>query len=58
MRRDIEAELEIVRKLKATKELSEEEKIRETRLLKHLEDTTNYVGTEVWKIEEAEGELA
>ncbi len=49
LRRDIEAELEIVRKTKLTKELMVEEKMREEKLLKDLDWVNNYIGKEVWE---------
>lgn len=51
LRRDIEAELSLVRRMKATKELATEEKLREEQLLKDLETVTAYIGKEVWDIE-------
>ena len=53
LRRDIEAELGIVRKLKLSKELSFEEKLREEKLLKDLDFVSRYITKEVWDIEEA-----
>lgn len=57
LRRDIEAELAVVRRAKLRKELSAEEKLREERLLKDLEDVNRYVGKEIWDAEEAEKKL-
>ncbi|MEK7513247.1 MAG: hypothetical protein AAB601_03550, partial [Patescibacteria group bacterium] len=54
LRRDIEAELAVVRKAKLSKELSEEERVRETQLVKDLEWVERYIGKEVWDVERAE----
>ncbi|MBI4128019.1 MAG: hypothetical protein HY459_03015 [Parcubacteria group bacterium] len=54
LRRDIEAELSVVRKAKLTKALSEEEKTKEEQLLRDLAWVEKYVGKEIWDIEEAE----
>ncbi|MDO8537185.1 MAG: cohesin domain-containing protein [bacterium] len=51
LRKDIEDELEIIRKAKLNKELSGEEKLREEKLLRDLEDVGRHVGKEVWEIE-------
>lgn len=51
LRRDIEAELALVKKAKLGKELSLEEKGREERLLKDLDWVQKYIGKEVWDIE-------
>jgi hypothetical protein len=56
LRRDIESELSSVRKTRLGRELSFEEKAREEKLLRDLESINNYIGKEVWKIEEAEEE--
>jgi hypothetical protein len=57
LRHDIELELNLIRKAKLSKELSVEEKLREEKLLKDLDVVSNYIGREVWKVEEAEKEL-
>ncbi len=54
---DIEAELNIIRKAKMNAELSVEEKFREEKLMKDLNQIGGYIGKEVWKIEHAEEEL-
>lgn len=51
LRRDIEAELSVVRKAKLNKVISIEEKAREAQLLKDLENIEKFVGKEVWDIE-------
>ncbi|MDP2598341.1 MAG: cohesin domain-containing protein [Candidatus Liptonbacteria bacterium] len=55
LRRDIEDELATVHKMKINKGLSAEEKTREEKLLKDLEEITTYVGAEIWEIEKMEG---
>ncbi len=57
LRRDIEEELATVHRAKLAKGLSEEEKMREEKLLKDLEMVTSYIGKEIWEIEKAEGAL-
>jgi len=54
LRRDIEAELSIVRKAKLTRELSEEEKLKEKEILKDLDAVQSYVGKEIWEVEQVE----
>ena len=54
LRRDIEAELEIVKKARLNKALSEEAKKREAQLLRDLQWAQQYIVKEVWDIEEAE----
>ena len=51
LRRDIEAELALIKKIKLTKELSLEEKMKEEQLLKDLEWAERYIGKEIWDIE-------
>ncbi|MEK9173566.1 MAG: cohesin domain-containing protein, partial [Patescibacteria group bacterium] len=51
LRRDIEAELETVRKIKFDKELKAEERTREEKLLKDLEEVSAYIGKEIWEVE-------
>lgn len=51
LRRDIEAELALVRKVKMSKELEVEEKLSEEKLLKDLEWVNGYIGKEVWEVE-------
>ncbi|MEK7195498.1 MAG: cohesin domain-containing protein [Patescibacteria group bacterium] len=54
LRRDIEAELAIVKKAKLSKELSIEEKQKEEQLLKDLKWAEQYIGKEVWDVEKTE----
>jgi len=51
LKRDVEAELAIIHKVKSEKQLSEEEKQKEGQLTKDLSDIEEYVGKEVWDIE-------
>ena len=51
LRRDIEAELAVIRKVKLNKTLSEEEKNAETQLSKDLTAVQQYIGKEIWDIE-------
>ncbi len=51
LRRDIEAELNLIGKLKMSRELAIEEKMKEEKLLKDLDSVNSYVGKEVWDIE-------
>ena len=54
LRRDIEAELAVVKKAKLNKTLSLEEQRREEQLLKDLDWVQKYIGKEVWDIEKVE----
>jgi hypothetical protein len=54
LNRDMEAELEIIRHAKFTKQLTEEEKKRETQLLADLKDIEQYLSKEIWEIEDTE----
>ena len=54
LRRDIQAELAIVKKARLSSLLSAEEKLREEQLLKDLEEVEKYIGKEIWDIEHAE----
>lgn len=54
LKRDIEAELNTIKKVKLSKALSEEEKERESRLLNDLEKVRSYIGKEVFDIEKIE----
>jgi len=56
LKRDIERELEVIRKVKLSKELSAEEKEREEQLLKDLAWAEQYIGKEIWDVEKAEHE--
>ncbi len=51
LRRDIEAELSIVKKAKLNKVILLEEKAKEAQLLKDLENIEKFIGKEVWDIE-------
>jgi hypothetical protein len=53
LNRDIQAELEILRQAKLSQKLSIEERVRETQLLKDLEDIEQYLAKEIWDIEKA-----
>jgi len=54
LRRDIEAELAVVKKVKAKKELTDELKEKELQLLADLKEVERYIGKEVFDIEKAE----
>jgi len=54
LRRDIQAELAVVKNAKLNKALKEEEMKREAELLKDLEYVERFVGKEVWDIEKTE----
>ena len=54
LKRDIQAELALVRKARLSKRLSQEEKIKEEQLLKDLAWAEQYIGKEVWDVEETE----
>ena len=54
LRRDIELELETLHKVKMSSELSGEEKDRETKLARDLDEVNDYVGKEIWRAEEEE----
>lgn len=51
LRRDIDSELEILRKAKLSKDLTEDERRREERLFHDLEWLNDYVEKEVWEVE-------
>ena len=51
LRRDIEAELGVIHKVKLSKEISLEERAREDKLLRDLDTIDNYVGKEFWEID-------
>lgn len=55
LRRDIAAELAVVKKTKLARELAAEEKQTEERLLKDLAAVERYIGREIWEVEQAEG---
>jgi hypothetical protein len=54
LNRDIQSELEIIRKAKMSQSVSEEERRREEQLLKDLAEIEQYVSKEIWDIEEVE----
>lgn len=51
LRRDVEAELAVVKKAHLSKELSSEEHAKEAQLLKDLDLIERYIGKEVWDVE-------
>jgi len=51
IRRDIEAELALVKKAKLSREVSAQEKEKEEQLLKDLKRIEDYIGKEIWDIE-------
>lgn len=51
LRRDIEAELEIIKRAKLNKELSTEEKEKEIQMLNDLKSIEGRIGEELWDIE-------
>lgn len=51
LRRDIQAEIDVIKKIKMSKELTAQEHVREEQLLKDLAEINDYVGKEVWDIE-------
>jgi hypothetical protein len=51
LRRDIEAELAVVRKAKMSKSISTEERQREEQLLRDLEWVRGNIGKEIWDVE-------
>lgn len=55
--RDLEAELAVIRQAKLSKQLSEEEKRRETQLIADMKDIEERLGKEVWDIQETETRL-
>ena len=54
LRRDINAELAVIKKVKLERELALEEKQAEERLLKDLQMVERYIGREIWEVEQAE----
>ncbi len=57
IRRDIQAELELVHKVKLEKNLSDDERTREEQLLKDLEAIEQNIGKEIWEIDHLEAQL-
>lgn len=51
LRRDIEAELAVIHKVKLSKQISEEEEQKEEQLIKDLAEIEKNVGKEIWDIE-------
>jgi len=56
LRRDIQAELDIIDKLKLNKGLTQKHKEQEEQLLKDLENIESKIGKEIWDIEQTEQE--
>ncbi|OGE75363.1 MAG: hypothetical protein A3K07_01215 [Candidatus Doudnabacteria bacterium RIFCSPHIGHO2_01_43_10] len=54
LNRDIQAELEIIKSAKMSKDLSKEEQKKEEQLLKDLGEIEQYLSKEIWDIEEVE----
>lgn len=54
LRRDIEAELAVIKKIKLNKNISAEEKIKEDQLIKDINLIENYIGKEIWDVKKAE----
>lgn len=54
LRRDIESELAIIKKVKLNKQLSAEEKSKESQLLNDLDSIQKYITKEVWDVEHLE----
>jgi len=54
LRRDIELQIATIQKAKLEGALSDEEKSREEKLMSDLQETNDYIGKEIWKIEEGE----
>ncbi len=52
LKRDIEAELRLINKMKLSSAMSAEEKIRENQLLSDLENIQQKIGQEIWEISE------
>lgn len=50
LKRDIEAELTVISKVKLNAELSAEERIKEAQLMSDLEAVQNRIGKEIWEI--------
>ncbi len=53
LERDIQGELALIRRMKITKDFSEEEKRREAEMLRDIEAVRRFIGKEIWEIEEA-----
>ncbi len=51
LKRDIQAELEVIHKAKLSKELSNQEQQKEEQLLSDLESVEKYIGKEIWDLE-------
>lgn len=54
LHRDIQAELEIIKRAKLNQKLSAEERQKEEQLLQDLENVQQYMSREIWDIENAE----
>lgn len=57
LRKDIEQEFAYIQKIKGERELSEAERAREEKVKRDLAEVSEYVGREIWKIEEEEKKL-
>ena len=54
LNRDIQAELDLMKKTKVSQNLSREESAKEEQLMKDLKEIEQYLSKEVWDLEEAE----
>ena len=54
LRRDIEAELGVIKKVKLSRELAIEEKLKEEQLLRDFKSIEERIGKEIWDVEELE----
>ena len=54
LRRDIEAELAVIKKVKLNKNISAEEKNKEDQLIKDINLIESYIGKEIWDIKKTE----
>jgi len=54
LRRDIQAELGLIKSVKLSRALSNEEKDKEERLLRDLDWAEKYIGKEIWEVEKIE----
>lgn len=54
LRRDLEAELEVIRRAKLTGGISAEERRREAQLLRDFTTVEKYIGKEIWDLERAQ----
>jgi hypothetical protein len=54
LNRDIQAELAVIKRAKLNKKLTDEEQVKESQLLKDLDEIEQYLSKEIWDIEESE----